>query len=372
MNSRTAFGLLLLALTSSACDALQGEAEPAEAPHAAASASAKPGSAPSAEADHKAPGKDEKKAEGGEKTAKDGKDEKGEKGGEHEHGEDGDAPAPKSFGMPFAWEVSRDEPLARTRSFLIEVLSDNATNVSQGKEHFQPFLDTQKPRATVVTCADSRVQAQAWDSTPENDDFTVRNIGNQVENAHGSVEYGVEHLHTPVLMIIGHTGCGAIKAAIEQPPGLDQPIKNELKNLKFEKRKAGETEKQALTNAVILNVNNQVAFSTEHFGKLIQQGQLTVVGAVYDFRNDMGKGFGRLNIVNVNGNSQPDRLKAFTMALTNGNDIATDPVPQRPLPGLSDNAPAQREIESALKGPAPAAPAREMHAQNEERGARGH
>jgi carbonic anhydrase len=361
MNSPTAFGILLLAFTSSACGLLEGDAPAEDAkPNAAPSASAKAAHPAASGEAHKAA-----KSEAGEKTATGASAEKSGAGhGDEGHGE---PRVPRSFGMPFAWEVSRDEPLARTRAFLSEVLGDNANNVSLGKDHFQPFVDTQKPRATVVTCADSRVQAQAWDATPENDDFTVRNIGNQVVNAHGSVEYGVEHLKTPVLMIIGHTGCGAVKAAIEQPAGLDAPIREELKHMKFDKRKAGETEKQAFTNAVIANVNNQVSFSTDHFGKLIQQGQLTVVGAVYDFRNDMGKGFGRLNIVNVNGNSNPERLKAFSQALEQGGGVNLDPVPQRPLPLPPETTAPAREAPSAPKAAAPksAAPAREMHAHND-------
>jgi carbonic anhydrase len=193
----------------------------------------------------------------------------------------------------------------------------------------------------------------------------VRNIGNQVRNAHGSVEYGVEHLKTPVLMIIGHTGCGAIKAAMDQPTDLAAPIREELKHLKFDKRKAGETEKQAFTNAVVTNVNNQVAFSTDQFGKLIQQGQLTVVGAVYDFRNDMGKGFGRLNVVNVNGNSNPERLKAFIQALEQGGNLG--PVPQRPLPVPPASALSPREVAPAPKAAAPQSAflAPEMHAHHD-------
>jgi hypothetical protein len=117
---------------------------------------------------------------------------------------------------------------------------------------------------------------------------------------------------------------------------------------------------------VVANVNNQVAFSTEHFGKLIQQGQLTVVGAVYDFRNDMGKGFGRLNIVNVNGNSNAERLKAFSQALEQGGGVPLSPVPQRPLPVPPETAPG-RETAPAPKAAAPKSPgsAREMHAHND-------
>ena len=43
--------------------------------------------------------------------------------------------------------------------------------------------------------------------------FSIRNIGNQIVTSEGSVDYGVRVLKTPYLMVVGHSGCGAIKAA---------------------------------------------------------------------------------------------------------------------------------------------------------------
>ena len=231
----------------------------------------------------------------------------------HAAAEDPSAPR---YAIPFAWEVSKDEPLAKARSYLTEMLTDNATNAAQGRAHFAPFAETQAPRATVVTCADSRVQSNAWDETPENDAFTIRNIGNQVTNAHGSVEYGLVHLHTPVLLVLGHTGCGAVKAAMGKLDGLSDPIKNELKGMKLPEAKPGVPERKAWAEAVVANVNQQVAFAVANFGGLLREQRVSVVGAVYDFRNDLGKGFGKISIVNVNGNTEPERLKAFQTALT--------------------------------------------------------
>jgi hypothetical protein len=47
----------------------------------------------------------------------------------------------------------------------------------------------------------------------------------------------------------------------------------------------------------------------------VQAGQLTIVGGVYDFRNDLQQGAGKLVIVNVNGNSEPARMTAFVDAI---------------------------------------------------------
>jgi carbonic anhydrase len=236
-------------------------------------------------------------------------DTKGAQEAEAEHGE------PGRFIVPFAWEAAKDEPLAQTRAFLGDVLTDNAEYMQHGTKFFAAFADKQNPRATVLTCADSRVHTKAWDVTPENDDFIVRNIGNQVENAHGSIEYGVEHLHTPLLMVIGHTGCGAIQAALGDLSKLSPPLQKELEHLQVPKPAPGKSPEAAWAEAVIANVNVQVGTSLKHFGKHVQAGQLTVVGAVYDFRNDLLQGAGKLVIVNVNGNSEPARMTAFVEAV---------------------------------------------------------
>lgn len=217
--------------------------------------------------------------------------------------------------MPFAWETAPDEPLARARAFMSEVFRANEGLVGLGREHFAPFLDAQHPRATVLTCADSRVQANAWDSSPEDDDFTIRNIGNQVDNSLGSVEYGIEHLHTPVLLVVGHTGCGAVKAALGKTDGLAPPIAKELAPLKLPPPRAGATPDQIWADAVVANVHAQVALAVEHFGPFVHSGELTVIGAVYDLKNDLGKGFGRLHLVDINTNVEPARIEAFVRAI---------------------------------------------------------
>jgi carbonic anhydrase len=279
-----------------------------------------------AKADKKHEGKDAAKSEG-------------------EHGE------PGKFIVPFAWEAAKDEPLAHTRAFLGDVLTDNQAYMEHGDKFFAAFADKQTPRATVVTCADSRVHTNAWDVTPENDDFVIRNIGNQIDNAQGSIEYGVEHLHTPLLLVVGHTGCGAVKAAMGDISKLSPPIQKELEHLRLPKPGPGKSPEAAWAEGVIANVNLQVETALKHFGRVVQAGQLTVVGAVYDFRNDLLQGAGKLVIVNVNGNSEPARMTAFVDAVaakreTNGKE-ASDKKVGKTAPKF-DNVAAAAEIAAQL------------------------
>src|SRR5262249_10338084 len=72
----------------------------------------------------------------------------------------------------------------------------------------------QKPFVTVLACSDSRVPVERLFDRGVGDVFVVRVAGNVIGgDESGSIEYGIEHLHTPLLVIMGHTKCGAVQAA---------------------------------------------------------------------------------------------------------------------------------------------------------------
>lgn len=220
------------------------------------------------------------------------------------------------YTVPFTWDASEEEPLARMRGFMRNMLTDNQHYAAEKKpEFFKAFASGQKPRATIVTCSDSRVQSTAYDASPENDVFTIRDIGNQVLTAEGSVEYGIHHLHTPLLLVLGHSGCGAVKAAMGDYSKEPSPIQRELSSLQIPKAAANATPEEALTAGVIANVHSQVSLAVLKYGEEVESGNLTVVGAVYDFRNDLGQGVGKVTVVDVNGNSDHDKVDAFARAM---------------------------------------------------------
>lgn len=74
----------------------------------------------------------------------------------------------------------------------------------------------QHPFVTILTCSDSRVAPEILFDQGMGDIFVVRTAGNVVGPVDiASIEYGVEHLHTPLLVILGHSNCGAVKATVE-------------------------------------------------------------------------------------------------------------------------------------------------------------
>jgi len=232
---------------------------------------------------------------------------------------------PPKYPVPLARDASPGEPLAVARAFVKQALADNKAYMAHGSSFFSAFVDGERPRATVVTCSDSRVQAQAWDETSENDDYIVRNLGNQIAGSEGSLEYGIEHLHTPLLLIIGHTGCDAVKAASGDLSRLSKPLRAELKSLRIPRQPPGKSDGQAWTDDVIANVHHQVSSALGRYGKRAQSGELTVVGAVFDLRGDLGQGPGKLVIVDVNGNTETEPVAAFDDAVDDQPAVSASP-----------------------------------------------
>jgi hypothetical protein len=137
------------------------------------------------------------------------------------------------------------------------------------------------------------------------------------------------HLHTPLLLIVGHVACGAIKAAAGDYSKESPGIQRELDTLQIAKGDAG-------LNSIKQNVNNQVRLAMSKFEAEVMSGRLTVMGAVYDFRNEMKQGQGKLNVVNVNGETDP--AKIAKLDLMQGHDA---PAPKAPARASPRKAPAK-------------------------------
>ncbi len=83
--------------------------------------------------------------------------------------------------------------------------------------------------ATVLTCSDSRVPVEQIFDAGIMDLFVVRVAGNICGSSEaGSIEYGVAHVHTPILMVLGHTQCGAVAATMQQADAPGQPVEGPI------------------------------------------------------------------------------------------------------------------------------------------------
>ncbi len=166
-----------------------------------------------------------------------------------------------------------------------------------GKDFFKDLQDGQKPYMTLVTCSDSRVQTEALEHSAINKIFIIRNIGNQIYSNEGSVDYGVLHLKTPILLILGHSDCGAIKAFLAGYKNEPSSIKSELDHL----IPVISNKNLSLFEHVLNNIQYQVNLATEKYEDLISSKKLMVIGALYDFHNELQEGYGKVKIISING-----------------------------------------------------------------------
>ncbi len=150
--------------------------------------------------------------------------------------------------------------------------------------------------ATVLTCSDSRVPVEYIFDAGIMDLFVVRVAGNVVRTDEaGSIEYGLAHVHTPVLVVLGHTQCGAVSAVTQSVqghgpvlehniPALVGPIKSAVKNAMHEHPDLAESDK-IVPYAIEENVWNSVRnlfMRSPATRKLVKDGGALVTGAVYD------------------------------------------------------------------------------------------
>ena len=111
-------------------------------------------------------------------------------------------------------------------------LSGKSAHPRQNKRTVLANQDGQKPFAVVITCSDSRVSPEIVFDQGIGDLFVIRNAGNLISDIDmGSIEYAVEHLDTKLVVVLGHTECGAIKAYINDKDGSYKKHFNHIDNI---------------------------------------------------------------------------------------------------------------------------------------------
>jgi len=159
----------------------------------------------------------------------------------------------------------------------------------------------QQPKVAVLACADSRVGPEIIFDKNLGDLFVVRSAGNIADAIGvGSIEYAVEHLGSTVLVVLGHTKCGAVSAACsgEKMPTTNlqtivDKISPAVAKAKPEAKGADDLLEKAIVENVQLSAHDVVASSPvlQHF---LHDGKLTVIEAVYNLDTGEVKKLGKI------------------------------------------------------------------------------
>lgn len=177
-------------------------------------------------------------------------------------------------------------------------MENHPIHPDQTLERIRNLKKGQHPFAVVVSCSDSRVPPELVFDQGLGDLFVIRNAGNIIGDYElGSVEYAVEHLHTPLVIVLGHTLCGAIGAFIEHKhdsiPNHIQKIVDYIK-AEPEEMELREDIPNYYAEAIKANVLHGVHILRESepvLAELVKNNQVTIVGFIFDLET------GKINLV---------------------------------------------------------------------------
>lgn len=155
------------------------------------------------------------------------------------------------------------------------------------RSRLQATASAQYPSASILGCADSRVPSEIVSNQGIGDLFVIRVAGNVAsQTAIGSLEFAASVLGTQLIVVVGHSSCGGVAAAVrgELMPGRIGGFVEDIKlAVTLVKDKMGDLEE----NAVIANIQYQTQKLAENstiLADLIQAGKLKIVGSRYDLQ----------------------------------------------------------------------------------------
>lgn len=184
-----------------------------------------------------------------------------------------------------------DEALARLQDGNQRFMDENPRHTHEKAAWRSHLVGSQKPFATVLGCSDSRVPPEFIFDVGFGDLFTIRLAGNIIaEDVVGTLQYAVSHLHTPLVVVLGHEGCGAVSAAVDE---MTHKKAKELEHIEslirlikpgLSKLDLKQNQEALLSAAVEANVRwsmQQISSSPE--GKrALRERRVTLVGGIYE------------------------------------------------------------------------------------------
>ncbi len=215
---------------------------------------------------------------------------------------------------------------------LRELLERNARHVSSLPDsYFTDVEDEQKPAAVSICCSDSRISHEGmWNIEEPGWLFTPSTIGNQVWDSRdgelvvdGSVLYPITYTETDVTLVVGHTGCGAVTAALDvvQSDGNEKRQSDVARWVEFlvpvveqglDDDRIDPSRSVSLVDQLVeYNVDSQVEFLLD--SEDVPESE-SIYGFVYDFQGVYGEERGKTYLVNADGETEPGALEELVPA----------------------------------------------------------
>ena len=190
-----------------------------------------------------------------------------------------------SLQAPAAQEPAKGGGLVRLKSGNERFVKNASATVSLGAPAREALAKGQSPFAMVLSCADSRVPPEYIFNVGLGDLFVVRAAGEVVDRSvMASLEYGAEHLHIPLMVVMGHESCGAVQAAVESTAVEGPNLQYLVKAIRAGTDRSPSDRKE-LRSAILANVEqviNDAMAGSQILRHAVGEGTLQVVGAYYE------------------------------------------------------------------------------------------
>ncbi|MBJ8345939.1 carbonic anhydrase [Antrihabitans sp. YC2-6] len=159
---------------------------------------------------------------------------------------------------------------------------------SQGVEYRAQLVNAQHPTAVLFGCGDSRVAAEIIFDQGLGDMFVVRTAGHVIDSSVlGSIEYGVHILDVPLIVILGHDGCGAVKAALDAidhgniPDGFIRSVVERVTPSILKGRNEGLSTVDELETRHVIETGSLLMQRSRIINDRIKDGKLAIAGVTY-------------------------------------------------------------------------------------------
>jgi carbonic anhydrase len=160
-------------------------------------------------------------------------------------------------------------------------------HLQEDTERRKMLLSGQHPFAAVLCCSDSRVPPEILFDKRLGDLFVIRNAGNVVDDVVlGSIEYAVEHLGSQLVVVLGHSSCGAVTATVKNSPAQGH-LGSIMSRIRPAVEKTRAKEGDAVANAIDANIEEMLAALLREplFKEMVAEGKLKVVGMRYNLED---------------------------------------------------------------------------------------
>ncbi len=160
---------------------------------------------------------------------------------------------------------------------------------NQSVERRASLTSGQQPMAAVLSCSDSRVPAEIIFDQGLGDLFVVRTAGHVIDAAGlGSLEFGVAVLNVPLIVVMGHRSCGAVKATLsaleggEIPGGYVRDVVERVTPSVLLGRRDGLTSAAEIESRHVQETVAQLVARSTTIGERVTAGSLAIVGVTYE------------------------------------------------------------------------------------------